>query len=349
MHIDSTEFSLQDGSGLAANNFVAPLAFTKLLAFARKGELRAASVDCVPLLTNLREILKSTLGASISMVVNVAENTPPVLVDPAQLETVLVNLAVNARDAMPDGGTLTLAVQPERIGAHAGHPARLSPGRYVRMDIGDNGTGMDAATLSKASEAFFTTKGPEKGTGLGLAMARGFAEQSAGGLAIASTPGVGTTVSLWFPEGAATVESNDPHPAEQAVPSSRVAAHVLIVDDNRLIREVLAQQFEELGYEISQLNSGAAALAKMDAGQHVDLLITDFSMPGMNGVDLTREARRRRPDLPVMLMTGYADIDLQTDMEAFQDRVTILVRKPVSGEELASHAAALLIRPDAAA
>jgi PAS domain S-box-containing protein len=321
----------------------------RLLAFARKGELRAASVDCLPLLTNLREILKSTLGAAISMVVDIAENTPQVWVDPAQLETVLVNLAVNARDAMPDGGTLTLAVQPERIGTHAGHPARLSPGRYVRMDVGDNGTGMDAATLAKASEAFFTTKGPEKGTGLGLAMARGFAEQSAGGLAIASTPGVGTTVSLWFPEGGATVELNDPPVAEQAVSSSRTAAHVLIVDDNHIVREVLSQQFEELGYEISQLDSGPAALAKLDAGHRVDLLITDFSMPGMNGLDLTREARRRRPDLPVMLMTGYADTDLQSDMEAFQDRATILVRKPVSGEDLANHAAALLIRREAAA
>jgi CheY-like chemotaxis protein len=294
-------------------------------------------------------MLKSILGAGISMVVNVAEKTPPVLVDPAQLETVLVNLVVNARDAMPDGGTLTLAVQPELIGPLARHPARLSPGRYVRIDIGDNGMGMDAATLAKASEAFFTTKGPEKGTGLGLAMARGFAEQSAGGLAIASTPGVGTTVSLWLPEGAATAESDDPPGAEQAVSSSRVAAHVLIVDDNRMIRELISQQFEELGYKISQLNSGAAALAKLDAGHQVDLLITDFSMPGMNGVDLTREARRRRPDLPVVLMTGYADIDLHTDVEAFQDRVTILVRKPVSGEDLASHAAALLFRRGVAA
>ena len=218
----------------------------RLLAFARKGELRAALVDCLPLLTNLREILKSTLGARISIVVNIAENTPPVLVDPAQLETVLVNLAVNARDAMPNGGRLTLAVQPEQIGAHAGHPAQLSPGRYVRMDIEDNGTGMDAATLAKASEAFFTTKGPGQGTGLGLAMARGFAEQFAGGLAVASTPGVGTTVSLWLPEGAAA-ESNDPPGAEQAGSSSRATAHVPIVDGDHMIRKILSQQFEEGG------------------------------------------------------------------------------------------------------
>ena len=198
----------------------------RLLAFARKGELRAALVDCAPLLTSLHDMLKSILGTGISMVLDVAEHAPPVLVDPAQLETVLVNLAVNARDAMPAGGTLTLAVQPERIAAHAGHPARLSPGRYVRMDIVDNGSGMDAATLAKASEPFFSTKGPGKGTGLGLAMARGFAEQSAGGFAIASTPGVGTTVSLWFPEAPPAEESNDPPGAEQAVSSGRATAHV---------------------------------------------------------------------------------------------------------------------------
>ena len=172
----------------------------RLLAFARRGALRAEPVPPLPLLEGLHEMLAHTLGVGIAMQIAADQNLPALLADKGQLETVLVNLAVNARDAMPDGGTLLLAAAPEAVLDAKAHPAGLAPGGYLRLSVADTGTGMDAATLARASEPFFTTKPHGQGTGLGLAMARGFAHQSGGGFAIESAPGQGTTVTLWFPE-----------------------------------------------------------------------------------------------------------------------------------------------------
>jgi PAS domain S-box-containing protein len=312
----------------------------RLLAFARKGELRAVPVAAIPLLENLREILSSTLGAGITLKIEAGPDIPLLQADKAQLETVMVNLAVNARDAMPEGGTLTLSAHPEAIAGAPAPRAELKPGAYVRLEIADNGIGMDAATLERAAEPFFTTKGPSQGTGLGLAMARGFALQSGGALAIRSARGEGTTVTLWLPQ--AVHAQHEQAKAGAVSVASTDFAFVLVVDDDTLVRELLAQELEELGYEVSQAADGLAALTLLDRGERVDLLVTDFSMPGMNGLLLAQEARQRRPFLPVLLLTGFADAHVKLDVEDMRDEALVLLRKPVSGSQLAQQVSALV-------
>ena len=314
----------------------------RLLAFARQGTLSAEPVPAGPLLEGLHEMLTPTLGAGITVRLDVGPGLPPMLADRAQLETTLVNLAVNARDAMPQGGTLELAAHAEAIGAGDDHPSGLRGGHYVRLDVIDTGTGMDAATLARASEPFFTTKPPNQGTGLGLAMARGFAEQSGGAFAIRSDPGRGTTVTLWFPQADAGAPRAEPAQAASPAPQDGPARHVLVVDDDAMVRAVLAGQLEEAGYQVAEASDGLAALASLDAGGTVDVLVTDLSMPGMNGLVLIEEARRRRPGLPVMVLTGYADQATGLDVAALGGRATVLLRKPVSGDDLARAVAALL-------
>jgi CheY-like chemotaxis protein len=202
---------------------------------------------------------------------------------------------------------------------------------------------MSAATLARACEPFFTTKPPGQGTGLGLAMARGFAHQSGGGLAIESAPGRGTTVTLWFPEAVGVLVASGPAalPRRTAL-SVPASARLLVVDDDAMVREVVVGQMEERGYRVAQAGDGLEALAQLDGGAAVDLLISDFAMPGMNGLTLIQEARRRRPDLPVLLLTGYADAGVRLALEDAEAGSTALLRKPASGTALAERAAALL-------
>ena len=314
----------------------------RLLAFARRGALRAEPVAPVPLLEGMREMLAHTLGVGIAMQTAADQNLPTLLADKGQLETVLVNLAVNARDAMPEGGTLLLAAAPEAVLDGKAHPAGLAPGGYLRLSVSDTGTGTTAATLARASEPFFTTKPIGQGTGLGLAMARGFAHQSGGGFVIESASGQGTTVTLWFPEAVRVLVASGPVLPGSTTPSVSSSARVLVVDDDPLVREVLADQMEELGYRVAQAGDGLEALAQLDGGEAVDLLISDFAMPGMNGLTLIHEARRRQPELSALLLTGYADESVRLAVEDAETGSTALLRKPVSGIALAERAAALL-------
>jgi signal transduction histidine kinase/ActR/RegA family two-component response regulator len=311
----------------------------RLLSFARRGELRATAVDPMPLLENLREMLIPTLGTAIAIHVEVQPAVPPLFADKAQLETVLVNLAINARDAMPEGGTLTMSVLRERVdGTHA-QAAGLVPGTYLQVRVADTGKGMDAATLARASEPFFTTKVVGQGTGLGLAMARGFAQQSGGDFLIESAPNCGTTVTLWFPEADG---ASVPMPSDAPGIPAMVPARVLVADDDPMVREVLAWQLIAHGYRVAQVSDGLAALAELESGNIPDLLVTDFAMPGMNGLLLIQEARRHRPRLPALLLTGYADGNIAEDVLDMNPDLTALLRKPVSDLELMERAAALL-------
>ena len=313
----------------------------RLLAFARRGALQAEPVAPRPLLEGLHEMLAHTLGVGIEMRVAADQDLPALLADKAQLETVLVNLAVNARDAMPDGGTLLLVATSEAVLDKA-HPAGLAPGGYLRLSVSDTGTGMAAATLARASEPFFTTKPLGQGTGLGLAMARGFAHQSGGAMAIESMLGQGTTVTLWFPKSAGVLLTNDLALPDSTDPFVPALARVLVVDDDAMVREVVVCQLEERGYRVTQAGDGLEALEQLDRGAAVELLISDFAMPGMNGLLLIQEARRRRPELPVLLLTGYADASVRLAVEDAEAGSTELLRKPVSGTVLAERAAALL-------
>jgi len=307
----------------------------RLLSFARRGDLRAERIDPAGLLDGLRDVLAQTLGSPINVCVEGGTGLAPVMADRGQLETVLVNLATNARDAMPDGGTLTLAAATEEVPAAGVHRIGLKPGQYVRLAVTDTGTGMDRATLERAMEPFFTTKPQDKGTGLGLPMAKGFAEQSGGGLAIESAPGEGTTVTIWLPVADVRTEAAQIQPGLAHL--AGLARRVLMVDDEDMVREVLVASLEDAGFAVLAAGSGAEALALLDAEEPVDALVADLAMPGMGGLAFIREAQVRRPGLPAVLLTGYAGDAGEADHLAVSGAppgAFSLLRKPVSVAQL---------------
>lgn len=312
---------------------------SRLLSFSRRGDLRAEAVDAAALLTDMAEVLTHTLGGSVVCQVDAAPSLPSLFADRGQLETVLVNLATNARDAMPNGGTLTFRADVEVVSPSVPHPAELAPGGYVRIAVVDTGTGMDAATLGRVTEPFFTTKAPGKGTGLGLAMAKGFAEQSGGGLSVESTPGEGTQVVLWLP---ATEGEQVPLREERLASASCGRIRVLLVDDDSIVRNILAASLEDAGYAVWAAESGEAALARLSMGESIDVLVTDLTMPGMDGLTLIRSAREQRGNLITVLLTGYAGDGAALAVgEAIQGMFSLL-RKPATGVQLADRIHALL-------
>ncbi len=305
----------------------------RLLSFARSEELRAEPVATDELIDNVREVLAHTLGSPITIRAAVPRGIPPLLADRSQLETALVNLGTNARDAMPGGGTLTLAATADSVAENARHPAGLRPGDYLRIAVTDTGVGMDAATAARVTEPFFTTKPQGQGTGLGLPMVKGFVDQSGGGLTIESAPGLGTTVTLWLPQvdSVATPVRGAP-PIERTTGNRPPTARVLVVDDDDLVRETLAEQLEALGFATLVACGGTEALALLDSGEPVDAVISDHLMPDMSGVETIAKARERRPGLLCFLLTGYMDDRAALSGHgAFQ-----MLRKPVGGKALAT-------------
>jgi PAS domain S-box-containing protein len=309
----------------------------RLLSFVRRGEVRTDVIAIAELLASVREVLAHTLGTGITVRDVVPSAVPPVMADRGQLETALVNLGTNARDAMRDGGTLTLAAAAEHVAAGDRHPAGLAPGDYVRLSVADTGTGMDAATLARTTEAFFTTKPPGEGTGLGLAMVKSFAEQSGGALSIVSTQGVGTTVVFWLRQAVADAARTPPDEAAGRV-TVAAPSRVLLVDDDDLVRETLAAQLEDAGFATLVAANGTEALALIEAGEVINALVSDLSMPGLNGVVTIQRARALRPGLPCFLLTGYVG---ERAALAADDAFT-LVRKPVGGRLLAARIEAAL-------
>ncbi|HWH17150.1 MAG TPA: PAS domain-containing protein [Allosphingosinicella sp.] len=276
----------------------------RLLAFARRQPLQPTAVDVQALVRGMADLVASTTGPQVKVVVEVPEGVPPARGDANQLEMALLNLSVNARDAMPDGGTLTIAADEESIDAV--HRSKLPAGRYVRLSVADTGVGMDEATLEKAVEPFFSTKGIGKGTGLGLSMVHGLAAQLGGALHIASKPGLGTKVELWLPI------AEEPGPeAEQKDTADGIARSgtALLVDDEELVRTSTADMLGELGYKVIEADSAEAALQLLGDGLRPDLLVTDHLMPGMPGTDLARELVQRFPGTPVLIVSGYADVE----------------------------------------
>ena len=309
----------------------------RLLSFARRGDLHVEAVDTTELLNGVREVLTHTLGRIIIVQAEMPAGLPPLLADRAQLETALVNLGTNARDAMPNGGTLTFSAAAERVVGPGSHLAGLAPGAYVRIGVTDTGSGMDAATVERVTEPFFTTKPPGQGTGLGLSMVKDFVEQSGGALTIASTPGAGTTISLWLRQA---LEGVVARPDEQDAGRSpgRSRRRILLVEDDDLVRETIAAQLEDEGFALLDVASGAEALALIESGEAVDALVSDFSMPGMDGVTTILKARALLPGLPCFLLTGY--VDARTTFSA-GDAFTI-VRKPIGGRILGAQIEAML-------
>jgi CheY-like chemotaxis protein len=230
---------------------------------------------------------------------------PDVDVDPNQLEMALLNLAVNARDAMTSGGVLTVGLSEQNVGDEA--QLGIQSGRYVVLSVRDTGEGMDSETLAKAVEPFFSTKGVGKGTGLGLSMVFGLAQQSGGALRLESVPSRGTTARLWLPiarERSAPLERT-----LDAVPQASARARILFVDDDLLIAGSTVALLEDLGHEVVEVHSAREALQLLEGGLPTDLLITDHAMPGMTGIELFHEVRRQRPQLPILLATGFAEFE----------------------------------------
>jgi PAS domain S-box-containing protein len=274
----------------------------RLLAFARRQPLQLVSVDIARLVTDMGALVSSTTGPQIRVSVETREILPLAKADPNQLEMAILNLAVNARDAMPDGGTLRISASPEAI--QPGHRSGLRAGHYIRLSVADTGAGMDETVLARAVEPFFSTKGVGKGTGLGLSMVHGLALQLGGAITIQSRPGLGTNVELWLPQSADVPESVS---VIDVPPIQPVSGTALLVDDESLVRMSTADMLTELGYVVIEAASGEAAMRLVDAGKHFDLLVTDHLMPGMNGTDLALAVRAVRPNVPVLLVSGYAE------------------------------------------
>jgi len=279
----------------------------RLLAFSRRQELKPESVDVAHLVSGMEELLKRALGHGIELTLNFPNGLPPLLADANQLELALLNLALNARDAMPAGGRLMVSAAAESK-THSGADSRLAPGDYLRISIVDTGVGMDNITLNKATEPFFTTKGPGKGTGLGLSMVQGLAAQSGGLLDIHSEPDAGTTIDLWLPRATTSAVSvtraaTAAHPLPHTEP-----CRVLVVDDDLLVMTGTAAMIDDLGHTSIEAHSAAEALAKLDSGIEVDVVITDHAMPSMTGLQLAECIKDRFPGLPIILATGYAEL-----------------------------------------
>ncbi|GAC1489140.1 MAG: hypothetical protein NVS2B11_14580 [Acetobacteraceae bacterium] len=276
----------------------------RLLTIARRQALRPEPIDLgLWIRDGAGELLARTLRGDIRTQVNVPVGLPPIEADPAELELAVLNLAVNSRDAMPEGGTLTLSADVIDVDELT-DPDRLS-GAFVRLSVSDTGLGMSAETQTRVFEPFFTTKEVGKGTGLGLAQVYGFARQSGGGVRLRSAPGEGTTVSLLLPVShrAAPVAAVDP-PGQDGPPA--LGAAVLVCEDDDDVAALVVDMLTQLGHEPTRVGTAAAALGALADGRDVDLLFTDVMMPGgMDGLALAREAGRRRPGLPVLLTTGY--------------------------------------------
>jgi PAS domain S-box-containing protein len=280
----------------------------RMLAFARRQDVRPEPVDIPTLVRGMSDLLQRSLGPSIQIETRFPIHFSAVLADANQLELALLNVAVNARDAMPGGGSLVIAAREETVTAN--HVTQLKPGRYVCVSLTDTGEGMDEATLARATEPFFTTKGVGRGTGLGLSMVHGLTEQLGGRLVLKSRKGEGTTAELWLPNAKVEqepVREDKQAPVEEAWRSVRPLV-VLVVDDDRLVLMNTTAMLEDLGHTVLEASSGKQALEILQREKKVDLVVTDQVMPQITGTELADAIRAERPNLPIVLATGYAEL-----------------------------------------
>jgi nitrogen-specific signal transduction histidine kinase/CheY-like chemotaxis protein len=304
----------------------------RLLSFARRQVLQPRVVDVATLIDGIVDLIRRSLGPTVIVAFDLPGELPSALVDPNQLELALLNLAINSRDAMPAGGKLTIGVCTGDT-AH-GNPLRLATGKYIRISVTDTGIGMDAATLARATEPFFSTKGVGKGTGLGLSMIHGLAAQSGGALQLSSRLGEGTCAELWLPATQETAHVAR-EPVLEPVAAFR-AAKVLLVDDEEIVRVATADMLRDIGYLVIEAGAASHALSILRSGADVDLLVTDYLMPGMTGGALIKELRASGNNVPILLITGYeaASEDVPEDV--------LRLSKPFRQVDLASKVGELL-------
>jgi signal transduction histidine kinase len=283
----------------------------RMLAFARRQELKPETVEVPSLVHSMVEMLGRSLGPGIQISTEFEPALPPTRADPNQLELALLNLALNARDAMPLGGRLTISAHRERVGP--GDVPGLAPGDYVCIAERDTGNGMDEATLKRATEPFFTTKGAGRGTGLGLSMVDGLVAQSGGAMRITSGVDSGTTVELWLPVSEAA-EASRPRPKAVPLIAAAHCCRVLVVDDDPIVLSGTVAMLEDLGHSVCEATSAAEALEILRAESSVDLVITDHAMPNMTGTELAGEIRRDWPEMPIIIATGYAELPAEAEL-----------------------------------
>ena len=306
----------------------------RLLAFARKQDLNIELKSLSDLIGGMRDLLQSSIPSNIELTVTASEDLPTARVDGIQVELAALNLVVNARDAMPKGGQLQIATDSFEVGRFDG----LNPGRYVRLIVTDTGAGMDSETLSRCAEPFFSTKEVGKGTGLGLSMVHGLAQQLHGALRLYSQVGQGTRAELWLPASDRPPEiAGRPLGVPSEQPNS-LSAKILLVDDDALVASSTSALLEDSGYEVLTMDNAAEALDMLEHDSSIDLVITDFLMPKMNGVQLAEKAKKVRPKLPILLITGYAEIagGLPADLPR--------IKKPFNQQALNSEVSRLLKR-----
>jgi signal transduction histidine kinase/CheY-like chemotaxis protein len=299
----------------------------RLLAFARQQDLHPAAVDVAERVHGMLEMLGRSIGPLVQIETEFAADLWPAHVDANQLELALLNLGVNARDAMPEGGRLMLSAHNATVVAAA--DAALDAGDYLCLAVVDAGTGMDEATLTHATEPFFTTKGAGKGTGLGLSMVHGLAAQSGGALRLSSRPGAGTRAELWLPRARASPACAAAAPRRKA-PQAPRSCTVLLVDDDALISMATCEMLKDLGHRVVEAHSGSKALDILRSGTPVDLVVSDEAMPNMRGTQLAAAIRAAWPDLPIILATGYAELPKGSEL------ALPLLRKPYSQQDLAA-------------
>ena len=305
----------------------------RLLAFSRRQPLEAKPVDANRMVVSMDDLLRRTLGEKIELEVKVADDLWLTLCDPHQLENALLNLVINARDAMPDGGRLTIATNNAPFDQPAAAAeAGVKPGSYILLAVSDTGCGMSEDVIARAFDPFFTTKPIGQGTGLGLSMIYGFAKQSEGTVRITSAPDVGTTVRLYLPRHRGEVL--EPEQQRVAPPRAESGETVLIVEDDLTVRTLVLEVLRELGYQALEAEDGPSGLRILDSGVHIDLLVTDVGLPGLNGRQLADRAREVRPDLKVLFITGYAEN--ATFGGSHLDLGTQMITKPFAVEVLAT-------------
>jgi PAS domain S-box-containing protein len=299
----------------------------RLLAFSRRQPLQATVVDLKVVMPDLSELLRRTLGERITIKVAAAEDVWPVHVDRSQFESALLNLCVNARDAMPDGGRLLVEVANRPVGAEPAQPGGIE-GDCVIVSVTDTGTGMPPAVLERVFEPFFTTKESGKGTGLGLSMVYGFVQQSGGHIEIDSEPGKGTTIRMFLPRSLAGGAMTRPSDADGPLPVLGRGETVLIVEDDPNVRQVTVSTLESLGFAVKEAGSGDEAAAMLRDDSAVQVILSDVKMPGMTGIELGRLVRQQWPAIGVLLTSGYVD-----EHDAVED--FDFIHKPFRASELA--------------
>lgn len=306
----------------------------RLLAFARKQVLEPKAINLNDRLSDILALLRRTLGGNVRIQTNTAPQLWTALVDPAQVDDAILNLAINARDAMPSGGTITIETANVHLGeSDAAGPAGLSPGDYVMLAVCDTGVGMPPEVAARALEPFFTTKEPGRGTGLGLSQVYGLVGQSGGHLKIDTAPGQGTAVRIYLPRvTVCDVESDETQSGTARLPTG--SETILVVDDNPDVRTVVIRQLSELGYQTIEAENANRALELLDTGTAVDLLFTDIVMPGgMTGFDLADAVQTRHPGLRMLFTSGYTDTASQEDQRAINHGQ--MLSKPYRKQDLA--------------